>query len=170
MQHLVLQTIAAAGVLSVALLAPNVLGAMVKLGIVPRKRSKESVASARRRLINQGLLVNSNGEMKLTKKGERALSKYSISSPKKVKRWDKRWRVLVFDIPEKKHQLRTYVRRSLQQYGFVLLQKSVWVYPHNCENFIALLKTELRVGKEMIYMIVESIENDTQLKKKFNLS
>jgi len=53
--------------------------------------------------------------------------------------------------------------------GFVRLQDSVWVYPYDCEDFTALLKADLHIGREVIYIIAESIENDGWLREQFNL-
>ncbi|MEK7613811.1 MAG: CRISPR-associated endonuclease Cas2 [Patescibacteria group bacterium] len=168
-QRLILCAVATTGILSVALVAPNVLGAMMKLGIVQKKRSKESVYAARKRLVKNGLLNERNGQITLTKKGERVLSMYHIPLPGKRVRWDKRWRVLIFDIPEKKRGYRARVREALRLYGFIKLQQSVWAYPYPCEEFVTLLKTEFKLNRELIYMIVENIENDIAIRKHFSL-
>jgi hypothetical protein len=53
--------------------------------------------------------------------------------------------------------------------GFVRLQDSVWVYPYDCEDIITLLKAEYRIGDDMRYMIVDSIERDSALRRHFKL-
>ena len=85
------------------------------------------------------------------------------------KRWDRKWRILIFDIPEYRKGLRDKIRRTLGVIGFVRLQDSVWVYPHDCEDLIAFLKADFRVGKDMLYMIVEELEGDGHLKRHFGL-
>ena len=77
--------------------------------------------------------------------------------------------MLIFDIPEKKRHLRYKVRSTLSAVGFTRLQDSVWIYPYDCEDFVTLLKADFRIGKDLLYMIVDSLENDTWLRKKFNL-
>ena len=57
----------------------------------------------------------------------------------------------------------------MKEVGFVCLQDSVWVYPYDCEEFMALLKAELRVGKDVLYAIVERIENDKTIRTHFKL-
>ena len=49
------------------------------------------------------------------------------------------------------------------------LQDSVWVFPYDCEDFIALLKAELKIGAAVLYMVVEHIENDKHLRSHFGL-
>ncbi len=87
----------------------------------------------------------------------------------KNKRWDKRWRVIIFDIPERRRGMRGRLRAIMQECGFVRLQDSVWVYPHDCEELTVLLKAELKAGSSVLYMVVEKIENDGWLKKCFSL-
>jgi hypothetical protein len=45
------------------------------------------------------------------------------------------------------------------------------VYPYPCEGVISLLRTNLNLEKEdeVIYMTVDSIENDAWLRKEFKL-
>ena len=85
------------------------------------------------------------------------------------KRWDSRWRVLIFDIPEYRKSLRDKIRNTLRMIGFVHLQHSVWVYPYDCEDLVALLKADFKVGKDMLYMIVEELEGDYKLKSHFDI-
>jgi CRISPR-associated endonuclease Cas2 len=47
------------------------------------------------------------------------------------KRWDGRYRLVIFDIPEKSRIVRDTLRRRLKEFGFVGWQKSVWVTKEN---------------------------------------
>ncbi len=171
LQKIVLGTIKVAGILSVGLLAPSVIGAMDKLGLLPKSRQREYITSSAAKLTKRGLLKYINGHYELTKDGEKILrqwelSDYIIHRPKK---WDKKWRVVIFDIPEKKRKTRDKITILFRQAGFQRLQDSVWVFPYDCEDIIGLLKTDFHVGKYLLYMIVEELENDKQLRKDFNL-
>jgi phenylacetic acid degradation operon negative regulatory protein len=44
--------------------------------------------------------------------------------------WDGKWRLVLFDIPEREMNLRTNLRRHLLARRFGYLQNSVWVSPH----------------------------------------
>ena len=61
------------------------------------------------------------------------------------------------------------MRLTLASIGFRQLQKSVWVYPHDCEDPVTLLKTDFKIGRDLLYMIVDSIENNISLRKFFGL-
>ena len=87
----------------------------------------------------------------------------------KKKKWDRRWRVVIFDIPEKRRSVRVSLRRFMEEYGFVRLQNSVWIYPYDCEDLVALAKANLRIGADVLYMIVEKLEHDKHLREHFKL-
>lgn len=169
-QKIILGTVAAVGVLSVALLAPNALKIFNLFGIGKSGRKKEIIDASRKKLVDGGLLeYTSRGFIKLTKKGEEKLRELELRDYKlkKPRRWDKKWRVLIFDIKEERKSTRNKVRQTLSALGFVRLQDSVWVYPYDCEDLITLLKADFRIGKDLLYLIVDSIENDSWLKKHF---
>jgi DNA-binding transcriptional regulator PaaX len=170
-QRLVLGTLAVSGAVSIALVAPNVIGAMVKLGIIPVQRQNEIIKRAWERLIRKGLIVRRGASLIVTAAGKREIVRLSLLTDglSKPRRWDGRWRVLIFDIPEKRHSTRDVLRRYLISCGFRLLQGSVWVYPYDCEDVIVLLKTELRLGPSMLYLVVEEMELGDTLRREFDL-
>lgn len=105
-----------------------------------------------------------------TERGKRVLEfETQKTALTKKRKWDRRWRVVIFDIPERRKSVRNRLRRFMREYGFVRLQDSVWVYPHDCEDLIALAKAEFRIGADALYMIVERIERDTHLRIHFGL-
>ena len=77
--------------------------------------------------------------------------------------------MLIFDIPEKRKPLREKIRSTLLSIGFLRLQDSVWIYPYQCEDLVNLLKADFKVGKDLLYLIVDSIENDKFFRKSFGL-
>ena len=172
-QKIILKTVTTAGFLSVALLAPNALKMFDTFGIGRSGRKEEIIARSRKRLIQCGLLkYTPQGFLKLTEKGEAKLRQlelrdYHLMKPKK---WDKKWRVLIFDIKEERKTIRDKIRRTLSAIGFIHLQDSVWVYPYDCEDLITLIKADFKIGKDLLYLIVDTIENDRLLKKEFGLS
>ena len=170
-QKIILKTVEAAGVLAVALLAPNALQALKQVGLLPKPHQREIFNSSRHRLVKTGLLIYENGFLRLTAKGRTKLQQLEHRDYKlvKPKRWDKKWRILIFDIPERQRILRTQIRRTILSVGFMKLQKSVWVYPYDCEDFVNLIKADFKIGKDLLYLIVDSIENDKFIKEYFQL-
>lgn len=171
LRKIILETVKVAGILSVVLVTPNVLGAMAKMGLISSPRQKYVVGNATKRLVSVGLLEWHDSKLRLTRKGEQALRilKLSEYSKTQVRKWDKKWRVLIFDIPERRLGLRQKIRLTLQAIGFVRLQDSVWVYPYDCEDLITLLKADFHVGDDVLYMIVDVIERDSKLRSHFKI-
>ncbi|MEK6809060.1 MAG: hypothetical protein AABY40_00130 [Nanoarchaeota archaeon] len=171
LQRIILESVATAGILSVALVAPNVLKSMKKLGVLPKFRQKEYVSSTASKLVRRGLMRFVDGHYEMTHLGEKILTLWRIDNYKfnKPKRWDRKWRMIIFDIPEKKKKTRKQISGLFGQAGMYRLQDSVWIFPYDCEDIIGLLKTEFRVGKDVLYVIADEIENDKYLRSHFDL-
>lgn len=176
-QKIILNTIFTAGIIGVALVAPNVLQVMKQFeGFSKRKKNvKYSINDSFARLRERGLIevveINGKKVARITLKGESKLDfldkhNFKLKIPKK---WDGRWRVVIFDIKESRSKTRFLLRKTLSQIGFVRLQNSVWLYPYDCEDLVSLLKADFKIGKDVLYMIVEKLENDWHLRKTFNL-
>jgi len=176
-QRAVLKSIFAAGVLSVTLLAPNAMK-IIKLfdgGKVRKRDPKYAVNEAVQRLKERGFVALEKTEsgtfLRLTNKGEKILELFDEHNfqLKKPQKWDGKWRIIIFDIKEKRKGLREKVRLTLQRIGFVRLQDSVWVYPYDCEDIMILLKADFKVGKDILYVIADKIENDRAMRDIFGL-
>jgi DNA-binding transcriptional regulator PaaX len=87
----------------------------------------------------------------------------------KKHQWDRRWRLVIYDIPQSKKKVRDQLRYFLIRTGFIKIQGSVWVFPFECEELIELTKKDLLIGKELLYAVVETIESDRWLRKHFKL-
>lgn len=170
-RRIILETIKTAGIITIALTVPNVIGAMVKVGLLPHPRQSELVRRSVDRMYAQGLLKHRGGKLVLTERGERTLRKLQLRAfgVQRPRKWDGKWRVLIFDIPEDRRALRDEIRRTLLANGFLRVQDSVWIYPYDCEDWVQLWKAELKVGKELLYLIVDSVENDSLLRIQFGL-
>lgn len=169
----ILLIVKTSGLLATALLAPNVLTSLSKLGIIHDPRKSNCVINrSRNTLLRNGCLKrNTNGYLELTEKGSQKLiyylcENYKLNIPKI---WDKKWRVIIFDIAEGKRHLRERLRRSLVSVGFVRLQGSVWVFPYDCSDFVSLLKADMKIGRDVLYMVVDTIEADKDLKNYFGI-
>lgn len=173
-QHAVLATIAVTGFVAFAAVAGN---ALQLLRYLPKEKYNfyHRAKSAAGRLVAKGYAnwVERDGKrfLRITSKGRRVLAfeqaKAALGNQKK--KWDGRWRMVAFDIPERRGAVRFRLRSVMREIGFVRLQDSVWVYPYDCEDFIALLKAELKIGKDVLYAIADTIEHDKGIRRHFNL-
>ena len=83
--------------------------------------------------------------------------------------WDGKWRLAMFDIPEKQRRLRHTFRRKLKQLGFYPFQRSVFVLPYECKTEIDLLTDYLAITPFVHLLTAERFLGDKQLIWKFNL-
>jgi DNA-binding transcriptional regulator PaaX len=170
--QIILTTLAVsiAGALSPTMLVSKVLREL-KSGKQRRRLAQNSIYAARRRLLNRGIIEYRGGLLRATEQGKALLRRMEFGSFEmiKPKHWDKKWRMLVFDISEERKSLREKVRKTLVSIGFKRLQDSVWVFPFDCEDLIVLLKADFHIGKDLLYIIADTIENDAWLKKEFGL-
>jgi DNA-binding transcriptional regulator PaaX len=170
----ILEIAKASGLIATALVAPNVLSTFAKLGIIDlHNRQNEVIRRARNILIKNGCLKrNKQGFLCLTEKGQEKLDSYRLSEYRLLipRTWDKKWRVLIFDIPEHRKTLRNRIREELIKIHFARIQDSVWIFPYDCEELVALLKADFKVGEDLQYMVVEKIENDDRLRNAFKLN
>ncbi|MEK7212014.1 MAG: CRISPR-associated endonuclease Cas2 [Patescibacteria group bacterium] len=110
--------------------------------------------------------------VELTDRGQVELAAYEFGQKilHPPKKWKKEWHLLVFDILEKKRHIREKIRRALVSFGFYRLQDSVWVYPHECEEVLELLRTKYGVRYEALYIRAEYIAKDQHLRQHFKLT
>lgn len=108
----------------------------------------------------------------LTEKGRKKAGRLQIDALKikKPKKWDGKWRLVIFDIAQIKKFYREAFRGKLKELGFYPLQKSVWVYPFDCQAEIELLKDFFGLSENELKLIVaENIGDDKKLKEFFKL-
>ncbi|TSD02169.1 MAG: phenylacetic acid degradation operon negative regulatory protein [Parcubacteria group bacterium Athens0714_24] len=107
----------------------------------------------------------------LTKDGKQRALKYQIDEIKikKPEKWDKKWRMVIFDIPEKNKKAREALRIKLKELGFKELQKSVFVHPYSCEDEIDFIVEVFEIRPYVRLLVVDSFTNEEQFRLKFNL-
>ena len=172
LQRALLLTLAMTGLVAWAVMAPNTLRLLKYL---PGDPIRYRLRTAAGKLVAKkyAVWVKKNGSycLRITEIGRKALafeqSRLSLNDTKR--KWDGLWRIVTFDIPESRRGIRARLREMMKSIGFVRLQESVWVYPYDCKEFITLLKAELKIGRSVLYIITDSIEQDKVLRSHFNL-
>ena len=89
------------------------------------------------------------------------------SPPTRPKKWDRKWWLTVFDVPEKFRTARDSLRFKLQTYDFVKIQKSVYVFPFPCTDEVVALSKRLGIEKYVTIMIAEIIQGEENIIHKF---
>ena len=107
---------------------------------------------------------------KITTKGEKEFD--NVLKPLKViGTWDGRWRLVIFNIPENKRDVRDRLRRALNKLGLGILQASVWISPNDIKNEIDEIGKRLKIEDSLKYFEVtrnKSIDK-TIIEKSWNL-
>ncbi len=171
----VLMAVAVIGLVGIAVAAPNALQLLNPL-LKKRNYSSRQVRNAFYSLSRQGkvqYVEEKDGKIsvKITKLGQTKLRSFSVSTMKikSQKRWDGKWRLVMFDIPVRSKSAREAFRWKLKQLGFVQFQRSVWVFPYPCEDELLFIANFFEVGKYVEIITAEFIIDDQKLKKHFEL-
>ncbi|MDO8560935.1 MAG: hypothetical protein Q7R91_01830 [bacterium] len=83
--------------------------------------------------------------------------------------WDKKWRLVFFDIPEDKKNVREAFRYHLKRLGFKEFHKSTFIFPFSCSNEIDKLGARFNITPYIRMATAESVDGEFELKKYFGL-
>lgn len=178
-EKIILGTVKVTGLMAFALMAPNALRVLEQIDPTFKKRKKNpkyTINNSITKLLDKGLITFEETDrgkfIRLTKLGKERLQRFEFEKVlphQQKKKWDKRWRIIIFDIKEERRPIRDKIRIQLMKIGFYKLQNSVWVYPYDCESLIKMIKADLHIGKDVLYIIADTIENDGAVKRHFGL-
>lgn len=173
----VLRIIAGAGAIGLTFAFPGAIPALGAIFLGDKSYPRWSANKIFSQLDKQKYIaVNENADgsttVKITQKGmTRALTyQLDILQLKKPKHWDGKWRVVIFDVPEKYRRARDVFRMRLGQLGLYQLQESVYVSPTPCFKEIEFLRELYSVSINVRYLLVEKIEDDSYLRDHFSLN
>ncbi len=97
-----------------------------------------------------------------TEKAKRRLNHIELDNIfiKEPREWDRKWRVLLYDIPatHRDKSARYYLVEQLHRLGFSMVQKSMWVYPYECSQEIREIADRLGLQRYMT-LIVGDLES-----------
>jgi DNA-binding transcriptional regulator PaaX len=171
----ILKWLARAGTVYIAASSPYFAIYLMK-SLRRKKYKRKKVYDAFYNLRKQGHInIQKKGHkvyMTLTEKGRKKAGRFQIDSLRinKPKKWDGKWRMVIFDIPQLQQLQRNAFREKLKEIGFHPLQKSVLVCPYRCKDEVELLREFFGLSKKEICLITaEDIEDDNFLRKIFKL-
>src|SRR3989338_5909969 len=110
--------------------------------------------------------------IQLTPEGRKRAGRLQIDSLKisKPKKWDGKFRFVIFDIAQVKNIYRNAFRSKLQELGFLPFQKSVWVHPYPCKDEVDTLRAFFGLNsREVCCVVAEHIENMQDFLRRFRL-
>lgn len=155
-----------------------ILGELIKIILKERRRLtrtqiRRSLEHLEKREILDLKKVDNEVLVNVKEKGRVLVLTYSIKSlldlKREEKKWNGKWYLVFFDVPEIQRNKRDYLRNFLKKIGFYCYQKSVYVFPFKCEEEIKLIKKIVEGAKYMKYVVAEKIEDEEALKAFFKI-
>lgn len=153
---------------------PGMLKAVKEFNLLSNgktKYSRNKISNALNRLKREKYIeIIEEGDekmkVKLTNRGEKRIVAFSLEaiSIKKPEKWDGKWRLVIFDIPNRYKPAREALRGKMKELGFRQLQKSVWIYPFECEDEILFISEVFQVERYVEIITAEKMLHENILK------
>ena len=157
---------------------PIILGTFIKLieeikGVkLPKLKVKRTLQQLEKRKILNLQAKGNEVYVEVEDIWDTEIIKYSIQSLLELKqksKWQGKWFLVIFDVPEVQRNKRRYLRDFLKEIGFYQYQQSVYVFPFECEKEVILIKKIIEGGKYLSYIVADKIEYENKLKTYFHL-
>ena len=168
-----LATIAMGGIVCVGAVAPNIIKAVAGVKRFSRPVKPASARTIISKFKRDGLVCLKTKKgvvtVQLTEKGRRQV--YAFTDQLRIRKpllWDRKWRVVVFDIPVKKNKEHVVFRKKIKELGFRQIQKSVWALPYKCEDEVLFLAKTLHIENTIEIFTVQKMIHEKELRKRFN--
>lgn len=172
----ILQVLASVGTIGMMFVFPGAGVALGSLMLGDRQFSRWQTKKVIKRLNKQkyvrvAYLEEGRVKVKITKNGLIKALSYQLDDMKIniPKKWDKKWRAVIFDIPEKYKRVRDLFRMRLKQMDLFPLQESVYVSAYPSFDEVEFLRELYGVSFTVRYLLVDKIEDDAAIKSHFNL-
>lgn len=172
----ILRVVAAVGTIGIIFMCPPAGAAIGTLFFNGKPYRRWKLKATLDQLARQKYVSVKNHEdgsitVTVTKQGMTRALTYQLDSMKLniPRKWDKKWRVVMFDVPNRYGQTRDVFRRRLRQLGLRMLQKSVFLSPYPCFKEVEFLRELYGIPVTVQYLLVEKLEDDTYLKRQFHL-
>ena len=139
---------------------------------IDRQALRRSVNSLYKSRLIRGEKQKGKWSLTLTSKGNNIAHSLDIETMhiNRPKQWDRKWRLVSFDIPEKFKKRREVIRMHLRMLGFAEFQKSIFILPWSCKNEIDYIVNFYYLRKYVRFVVAEFIDNESELRLHFGLS
>ncbi|MEK7460114.1 MAG: hypothetical protein AAB628_01020 [Patescibacteria group bacterium] len=170
----ILKGLAIGGFIVACIAMPN-LAQVVKLFNPRNSRDRYRVAQSVRGLQKNKMvrIVNRKGYdvVEITAFGKKKVLEYDLENMHldKKKKWDGRWSIVMFDIPQTKKRVRDAISFKIKDIGMYPIQKSVFVFPHPCKDEIDFVGEVFGVRKNIIYIEALHIDGAEKVKRHFGI-
>lgn len=135
------------------------------------KKRPNGVFELLKKLHKKKILNLGGEEVKLTERGKKLLKEIQLLEIEipRPKKWDGVWHLVSYDIPVRFNRKRDYFRSVLKRWDFYQIQKSLWVFPFECKEEIAILAKYLEIEDFVVVMTTDSLANEDEVEEKFSI-
>jgi len=168
----ILASIAIGGFVTVAAIVPNMVSLLGRRGRFNSKKTYNAFSGLKRCGFIETIREKDGKEVvRITAKGETRIKEFELDGLviRRPWRWDRKWRMLIFDIPNRRRNAREALRNKIKELGFYQLQKSVWVYPYSCHEEIMFVANFFEILPFVEILESKIILNEGKVKKFFGL-
>ena len=165
-----LRVIGQTGLSGVSANSNSLYNALYAIDAIPKSISKPLAIKLANEMRRQKLIEvtkkNDTIRIQLSVKGIHRLQHAQITSLEipRQEPWDKKWRILMFDIPARKADSRYLLTSSLRRLGFTLVQGSVWAHPFPCHDVIYKLSQFANIQDCISFFEVSALDSITKRK------
>lgn len=133
--------------------AKQAIGRLERAGVIKRIRGKDETVTltsiGRAMVLKEAAILNS--------KRRRGM------------KWDGKWRIVSFDVPQEFKTARDALRHLLRRAGFLQVQKSLYVHPYPCNELVKLLREDRRLASFTFVCTTDSVTAEVMWRRKFDL-
>lgn len=126
------------------------------------KKKKERWAKMISHLRKKGYLnvkdLKNKKAIIITSKGVEKILRIKVGLGKMKQRKDKKWQMVLFDIPEDRRRHRDLFRKQLKYLGYKRLQRSIWICPYDVLELTQRLVKNYKLDRFVRLLLVEEIE------------
>ena len=176
----ILLTLARVGIFTIAATSPYFFRALIKKYFKDATRKQRAAKARKLRELQKRKLIslhedkNSLVTIKLSHRGKFIIRQYQLDEMKlsKPKKWDGKWRIVIYDIPHHQKRGRDALREKIKQMGLYPLQKSIWVSPYDFLNELEFICAvfDLELDKDIFYLTANQIPKNKEIKRFFDLT
>lgn len=164
-------TISLAAAPGLGVVAKEILDWYKNQGRNRREAIRKTFSWLRRHRLIEEREVNGRQILTLTEGGRKRVLEYKLDEVmiKPLKKWDRIWRIIIFDVPEKYKKAREALRSKLKLWGCYPLQKSIWITPYPCRDEIDFIIEIFKISPHVRIIEASNFDGMDEVRYFFNL-
>ena len=166
-QKAILKTLSNKRVIEVESIKKDVVEAIIGQSEADNK-TNYAIARSIKNLLGDGLVEafssDRNQYLRLTREGKQKLNNIALECESTLvsTSWDGFWRIIILDLPEERKSEREALRYLLKKAGFICIKNSVWISMYPYENLFINIKNDLNLSSEMMIIVTDKIDKETE--------